>query len=115
LTLLYRRYLPVLKNLPTRYIHEPWNAPEQVQRAAKCIIGKDYPTPMVDHNIVAKINQERMKQVYQHLSTYRNPKTPGNFAEYGIDNAIIKQLSRSADPGAQFTASPPVQTSSPVL
>jgi hypothetical protein len=25
-----RRYIPALKNMPTKYIHEPWNAPEQV-------------------------------------------------------------------------------------
>ena len=34
-----RRYLPILKNFPTRYIHEPWTAPEAVQKSAKCIIG----------------------------------------------------------------------------
>lgn len=28
------------KNFPTRYIHEPWNAPEGIQKAAKCIIGR---------------------------------------------------------------------------
>lgn len=38
-----RMYVPALKYFPTKYIHEPWNAPEAVQKAAKCIIGKDYP------------------------------------------------------------------------
>ncbi|XP_076385171.1 (6-4)-photolyase isoform X5 [Megachile rotundata] len=66
-----RRYLPVLKNFPTRYIHEPWNAPLSVQRAAKCIIGKDYPLPMVNHSKSSRINIERMKQVYQQLNKYR--------------------------------------------
>ncbi|KAF8764208.1 Cryptochrome-1 like protein [Argiope bruennichi] len=66
-----RRYLPVLKNFPTKYIHEPWVAPEKVQIAAKCIIGKDYPMPMVNHQEVSHINLERMKQVYQQLSHYR--------------------------------------------
>ena len=31
---------------------------------------------MIDHEIAAKQNQERMRQVYQQLSTYRNIKTP---------------------------------------
>ncbi|XP_006566015.1 cryptochrome-1 isoform X4 [Apis cerana] len=66
-----RRYLPVLKNFPTRYIHEPWNAPLNVQRAAKCIIGKDYSLPMVNHSKSSRINIERMKQVYQQLNKYR--------------------------------------------
>ncbi|GFX78147.1 cryptochrome-1 [Trichonephila clavipes] len=66
-----RRYLPVLKNFPTKYIHEPWTASEKVQIAAKCVIGKDYPMPMVNHQEVSHINLERMKQVYQQLSHYR--------------------------------------------
>uniref|UniRef100_A0A182T2J5 Photolyase/cryptochrome alpha/beta domain-containing protein n=1 Tax=Anopheles maculatus TaxID=74869 RepID=A0A182T2J5_9DIPT len=68
-----RRYLPVLKNFPTRFIHEPWNASESVQRAAKCLIGKDYPLPMVNHAIASRANMERIKQVYQHLAKYRTP------------------------------------------
>ncbi|CAB0040662.1 unnamed protein product [Trichogramma brassicae] len=66
-----RRYLPVLKNFPTRYIHEPWNAPLSVQRAAKCTVGRDYSLPMVNHSKSSRINVERMKQVYQQLSKYR--------------------------------------------
>lgn len=63
-----RHYLPVLKGFPPKYIYEPWNAPESVQKAAKCIIGKDYPLPMVSHAEVSRINTERMKHVYQKLA-----------------------------------------------
>ncbi|XP_046393096.1 cryptochrome-1-like isoform X1 [Ischnura elegans] len=66
-----RRYIPALKNFPTKYIHEPWTAPESVQKAAKCIIGKDYSVPMVNHAGASRVNMERMKQVYQQLSKYR--------------------------------------------
>jgi len=74
-----RRYLPVLKNFPTRYIHEPWNAPLSIQHASKCIIGKEYSLPMVNHSKSSRINIERMKQVYQQLNKYR-----GN-GEYKVD------------------------------
>lgn len=57
--------------MPSQYIHEPWNAPESVQRAAKCVIGRDYPVPMVNHAVVSQINIQRMKQVYQQLANYR--------------------------------------------
>ncbi|XP_028583142.1 cryptochrome-2 isoform X1 [Podarcis muralis] len=66
-----RRYLPKLKGFPSRYIYEPWNAPESVQKAAKCIIGVDYPKPMVNHAEASRMNIERMKQIYQQLSRYR--------------------------------------------
>jgi len=66
-----RTYLPVLKNFPTKYIHEPWTAPENVQKQSKCVIGRDYPMPMVDHVKQSQANLMRMKQVYQQLSHYR--------------------------------------------
>lgn len=62
-----RHYLPVLKGFPTQYIYEPWTAPESVQKAAKCIIGKDYPLPMVQHAEACRVNLERMRQVYKRL------------------------------------------------
>ncbi|KAG8197157.1 hypothetical protein JTE90_011318 [Oedothorax gibbosus] len=70
-----RKYLPVLRNFPAKYIHEPWTAPEKIQIVAKCIIGKDYVMPMVNHQEVSHINLERMKQVYQQLSHYKGTNT----------------------------------------
>lgn len=57
--------------MPAHFIHEPWLAPENVQRAAKCIIGKDYPLPIVNHASASRINIQRMKQVYQQLTNYK--------------------------------------------
>ncbi|KAI5715809.1 hypothetical protein M8J77_022841 [Diaphorina citri] len=70
----FSRYLPVLKNVPTRYIHEPWMAPLSVQKASKCVVGVDYPLPMVNHPVVSKINIERIKQVYRQLANYKGNK-----------------------------------------
>lgn len=61
--------------MPVQYIHEPWNAPETVQRTAKCIIGKDYPVPIVNHTVTSRINIQRMKQVYQQLANYRTAES----------------------------------------
>ncbi|MEQ2201356.1 Cryptochrome-1, partial [Xenoophorus captivus] len=80
-----RRYLPVLRGFPAKFIYDPWNAPESVQAAAKCIIGVHYPKPMVHHAEASRLNIERMKQIYQQLSRYRGlgllasvPSTNGN-------------------------------------
>lgn len=43
-----------------------------IQRVAKCIIGQDYPMPIVNHVRASRINMDRMRQAYQHLSKYRN-------------------------------------------
>lgn len=66
-----RRYLPILRGFPAKYIYDPWNAPEGVQKAAKCIVGVHYPKPMVHHAEASRLNIERMKQIYQQLSCYR--------------------------------------------
>ncbi|KAM3966799.1 cryptochrome 2 isoform 2-T2 [Aphomia sociella] len=70
-----RKYLPVLKNIPTKYIHEPWMAPDSVQQAARCTIGRDYPLPMVNHAEVSQINIERIKLVYTQLAKYKPQAT----------------------------------------
>lgn len=61
----------MLRGFPAKYIYDPWNAPEDVQKAAKCIIGTNYPRPMVNHAEASRVNIERMKQIYQQLSCYK--------------------------------------------
>lgn len=46
-----RRYLPELKDVPTRYIHAPWKMGRVDQEALGVIIGRDYPLPLVDHAV----------------------------------------------------------------
>jgi deoxyribodipyrimidine photo-lyase len=44
-----RRYLPELAGVPESFIHAPWKLPAAEQSRAHCIIGRDYPAPIVDH------------------------------------------------------------------
>jgi deoxyribodipyrimidine photo-lyase len=44
-----RRYVPELKNLPDKYLHQPWTAPEDVLKKAGVVLGQTYPHPIVDH------------------------------------------------------------------
>ncbi len=44
-----RRYVPELAKLDARWIHRPWEAPEDVLRAAGVRLGQNYPLPIVDH------------------------------------------------------------------
>ncbi|CAH1645315.1 unnamed protein product [Spodoptera littoralis] len=56
-----RRYVPELARMPVEYIYEPWKAPIDVQERASCIIGKDYPDPVVNHLVAAQRNRNAMK------------------------------------------------------
>ncbi|XP_035507976.1 LOW QUALITY PROTEIN: cryptochrome-2-like [Morone saxatilis] len=64
-----KKYLPLLKKFPAAYIYEPWKAPRSVQQAAGCIVGKDYPHPIVQHEVISKKNIQRMKLAYAKRST----------------------------------------------
>jgi deoxyribodipyrimidine photo-lyase len=44
-----RRWIPELARVPDAWIHEPWAMPDGMQAAAGCIVGRDYPAPIVDH------------------------------------------------------------------
>lgn len=46
-----RRFVPELANVPDRYIHEPWTMPQILQAHLGCMIGRDYPAPIVDHGL----------------------------------------------------------------
>jgi deoxyribodipyrimidine photo-lyase len=42
-------FVPELKNMPSAWIHEPWDAPADVLFKANVVLGKTYPKPIVDH------------------------------------------------------------------
>jgi deoxyribodipyrimidine photo-lyase len=44
-----RRYVQELAAVPEQYLREPWTMPPQLQRDVGCVIGEDYPRPIVDH------------------------------------------------------------------
>ncbi len=44
-----RRYVPELASCPDRHVHAPWRLPPLEQQACGCVLGRDYPLPLVDH------------------------------------------------------------------
>jgi deoxyribodipyrimidine photo-lyase len=44
-----KQMCPELKHVSPEFIHAPWLMSPEHQRAAGCVIGKDYPEPIVDH------------------------------------------------------------------
>lgn len=43
-----RRWIPALRHVPTRFVHQPWQMPPTLQAEVGCRIGLDYPAPIVD-------------------------------------------------------------------
>ena len=46
-----RKWLPMLANVPTEFIYTPHKMSTQQQKQAGCILGYDYPYPIVEHPV----------------------------------------------------------------
>ncbi|MBE0696010.1 MAG: FAD-binding domain-containing protein, partial [Anaerolineaceae bacterium] len=55
-----RRWLPELAGVPDEYIHTPWKMSPDLQSRAGCVIERDYPAPIVEHNFA----RQRALDVY---------------------------------------------------
>ncbi|KAK9914767.1 hypothetical protein WJX75_000282 [Coccomyxa subellipsoidea] len=89
-----KHFLPILKDYPAKYIWEPWKAPLKVQEDAGCIIGKDYPAPIVDHDEASKRCIQRMKQAYD--------CQPGKAAQ-PVSKPAAKRLGRNMQDGSPMS------------
>eukprot|EP00605_Chrysophyceae_sp_TOSAG23-4_P002167 GSChrysophyteH1.ASY1.ANO1.2395.1 assembled CDS len=88
-----RKWLPQLANMPAKYIYEPWLAPIEVQKSAGCIIGENYPQPLVDHSVVSKENMGKMQAAYELQKkggdVVMPDPTPLGFCRTAKDSAVI--------------------------
>lgn len=58
-----RKWVPELANMPTKWIHNPWEASEGELRMAGVTLGETYPRPIVDHSEARLRALEALKQV----------------------------------------------------
>ncbi len=55
-----RHWVPELASVPLPYLAEPWKMDHSLQRASGCILGVDYPEPIVDEKLALKTAKDRM-------------------------------------------------------
>lgn len=58
-----RRWVPELASVPDARLSEPWKMAPLEQEEAGCVIGRDYPEPIVDHAAERKHAQARYQAV----------------------------------------------------
>ncbi len=88
-----KRYVPELEGVPREHIAEPHDMPSDVQKRSGCVIGKDYPRPIVDHAeayatarkriYAARRNAEAREEsarVYEKHGSRRRPGRPRSAA-----------------------------------
>ena len=81
-----RNWVSEMGSVPDKYIHEPWKMPQELQNEVDCVIGKHYPSPIVDEASARKEGvrrtyaarsgeetREASKKVYQKHGSRRRP------------------------------------------
>jgi deoxyribodipyrimidine photo-lyase len=81
-----RKWIPELKNVSDQWIHEPWEMDLTMQQNTLCMMGTDYPFPIVDHATAVKSARAKIsavqkeagfkkdaKAVYQKLGSRKRP------------------------------------------
>ena len=58
-----RRWVPELRDVPDARLAEPWTMSTDEQAAAGCVIGRDYPAPIVEHAVERRRAIERYRAV----------------------------------------------------
>jgi deoxyribodipyrimidine photo-lyase len=58
-----RRWVPELAGVPPAYVQMPWTMSADVQQTAGCVIGRDYPAPLVDHAMAVREAKRRLAAV----------------------------------------------------
>lgn len=91
-----KKFLPQLAKYPSKYIYEPWTAPLEVQQRCGCVVGRDYPFPVVEHTAASKRNMERMKAAYA--------RNRSDDAEGGAGKAAAPGAKRAAGKAAASAA-----------
>lgn len=84
--------MPELANVPSKYLAEPWRMPAAVQAQCGCVIGRDYPGPVVQpdagrqncrqlYAIKASLKaKQEAQQVYQKHGSRKKPGRPASGA-----------------------------------
>jgi deoxyribodipyrimidine photo-lyase len=88
-----RRWVPELARLPREHLAEPWKTPPLLQRAAGCVIGSDYPAPIVDH--ARAIAEARVRLARARRTTEARAEAAGIVAKHGSRKRPVTRASRS--------------------
>lgn len=58
-----KKWCPELKDVPTKYIHKPWECPAEDLRAADVTLGENYPEPIVDHKQARELALKALAEI----------------------------------------------------
>ena len=84
-----RKWVPELFSISNIWIHEPWLMTDPQQVSANCIIGKDYPGPIVNHENAVKNARQKIR--FRQKRKGFNLKAEEIFQKLGSRNHISRR------------------------
>ncbi len=60
-----KKYVPELSKLEAKLIHAPWKLSPTERQSAQLVLGKDYPFPLVDHDVARKKALQKYANIKQ--------------------------------------------------
>jgi deoxyribodipyrimidine photo-lyase len=84
-----RRWVPELRDVPLSWLSKPEQMPEEIQSRCGCVIGRDYPSPIVDHATAVKEARERIAAVRRKTETRTEAKKV--FVRHGSRKRFVKR------------------------
>lgn len=97
-----RHWLPELADTPAEYIHTPWLMPYSVQKQYGCVIGVDYPEPIVDHMAAVRQARAKFSELRRHHPELREQAQALNEKHGSRKKQPKHQLAASEDPSSQL-------------
>jgi len=69
-----KQWVPELRSVPVEFIHQPWKMTSLEQQFYKCILGTDYPKPIVDLEEAGRQARETLWSVRKDVLTRQEGK-----------------------------------------
>jgi deoxyribodipyrimidine photo-lyase len=69
-----RSFLPQLARVPDRFVHAPWKMDASEAQKAGCVVGRDYPSPIVDHAVAREKTLQRYAKARHNPDRIRESK-----------------------------------------
>ena len=63
-----KEYIPELKDLPNKFLYNPWEAPKEILENANIVLGKDYPEPIIN----LKSSREKALDAFKSLKKHKS-------------------------------------------
>lgn len=108
-----RQWVPELAALPTQWLANPWDTPQLIQNDCVCLIGRDYPLPVVDPDTAISQARSKLTQFRKQAGFAQEAKRV--YTKHGSRNAQREGVrkSRKASEGSGKAAKPALSENSP--